>query len=112
MVVDEDESARVETDGIAIELADTDQRRRDVALVDRRDAEHDVLRVEQHDAQLFALEAPHLEDEPVSDISRRADRLAACRPGGEQPPAELERRGELRGARSPNAGNRLELDVR
>ncbi len=46
----------------------------DVALVDRRDAQHVVLRVEQHDPQLLALEAAHLQDQAVGDVVRAADR--------------------------------------
>ena len=77
---------------------------RHVALVDGHDPEHGVLRVEDHDAQLLALEAAHLEDQPVGDVARRADRPAAERPVGQQPPAELERRLELRRLAEPMPG--------
>ena len=70
---------------------------RDVALVDGRDPEDVVLRVEHHDPQLLALEAAHLEDQPVGDVVRAADRPAAGGPVGEQPAAELEGRHELGG---------------
>ena len=76
MVVDEDDAGRVEPDRVAEELADPDQRRRHVALVDRRDAQDVVLRVEHHDPQLLALEPAHLEDQPVGDVVRAADRPA------------------------------------
>ena len=45
VVVDEDHARRVEPDGVPEQLADPDERRRHVALVDGRDAQDDVLRV-------------------------------------------------------------------
>ena len=112
VVVDEDHAGRVEPDRVAEQLADPDQRRRHVALVDRRDPQHDVLRVEEDDPQLLALEAAHLEDEPVGDVAGRADRPAPGRPVREQPPAELERGGELGRLRGADARHALELDIR
>ena len=84
VVVDEDHAGGVEPDRVAEQLADADQRRRDVALVDGRDAQDVVLRVEHHDPQLLALEPAHLEDQPVGDVVRSADRPAApaSRPSG------------------------------
>ena len=93
----------VQPDGVAEQLADADERRRDVALVDGRDPEHDVLRVQEHDPQLLPLEAAHLEQQPVGDVARRADRPAAGRPVGQQPPAELERGDQLGGLRRADA---------
>ena len=84
----------------------------DVALVDRRHAEDVVLRVEQHDPQLLALEAAHLEDEPVGHVVRAADRPARRRPVRQQPAAELERRHELGGACRPDPAHRGELQLR
>ena len=97
MVVDQDHARRVEPDGVTEQLADPHQRRRDVALVDGRDAEHVVLRVEHHHAQLLALEAAHLEDQPIGDIVRAADRPARRRPVRQQPTTELERGDQLGG---------------
>ena len=111
VVVDEDDARRVEPDRVAEQLADPDQRRADVALVDRRDAQDVVLRVEEDDAQLLALEAAHLEDEPVGDVARAADRPAAGRPVGEQPPTELERRHELGGLRRADARDAGQLEL-
>ena len=95
MVVDEDHAGRIEPDRVAEELPDTDERRADVALVDGRDPQHVVLRVEQHDPQLLAFEAAHLEDQPIGDVVRSADRPARRRPVGEQPAPELEGGNEL-----------------
>ena len=106
------DAGRVQPDGVPEQLADPDERRRHVALVDRRDAEDDVLRVEEHDPQLLALEAAHLEHEPVRDVARRADRPARRRPVGEQPPAELERGRQLGRLRRADPRHGLELDVR
>ena len=63
------------------------------------------------DPQLLALEAAHLEHEPVGDVARRADRPARRRPVGEQPPAELERRRQLGRLGATDPRHRLELDV-
>jgi hypothetical protein len=109
--VDEDHAARVEADGIAEELTDPDERRRHVTDVDGRDPQHDVLRVEQHDAQLLAFETSHLEDESVCDVPGRSHGPAGRRPVREQPATELEGGCELRGAHPPDAGDRLELTV-
>ena len=97
MVVDEDHAGRVEPDRVAEQLADPHQRRADVALVDRRDAQDVVLRVEHHDPQLLALEPTHLEDQPVRDVVRAADRPARRRPVGEQAATELEGGDQLGG---------------
>ena len=110
MVVDEDHARGVEPDRVAEQLADADQRRADVALVDRRDAQDVVLGVEHHDPQLLALEATHLEDQPVRDVVRTADRPACRRPVGEQPAPELEGGDQLgrlglADARSPSASS-------
>ena len=112
VVVDEDDARRVEPDRVAEELADADERGADVALVDGRDAQHVVLRVEQHDAQLLALEPAHLEDQPVRDVARAADRPAAGRPVGQQPSAELERGDQLGRTGLADPGQARELEVR
>ena len=63
------------------------------------------------DPQLLALEAAHLEHEPVGDVARRADRPAAGRPVGEQPPARARtRRSAGRPSPTPIPGTRLELE--
>src|ERR1019366_2764210 len=80
MVMDEDDPRGVEPNRIAIELAHPNEARADVALVDGRNAEHGVLRVEQDDPQLLALEATHLQNQPLSHIARRPDRPAARPP--------------------------------
>ena len=111
MVVDQDHARRVEPDGVAEELADTHQRRADVALVDRRDAQDVVLGVEHHDPQLLAFEATHLEDQPIRDVVRAADRPARGRPVGEQPAPELEGRDQLGRLGFADAGHRGELQL-
>ena len=111
VVVDEDQPARVEADRVPEQLADPDERRRDVALVDRDDPQDNVLRVEEHDPQLLALEAAHLEDQPVGDVTRRPDRPARRRPVGHQPPPQLERGDQLGGLGRTDARQRLELAV-
>ena len=83
-----------------------------VALVDRRHAQDVVLRVEQDDPQLLALEAAHLEDQPVGDVARTADRPAARRPVREEPPPELERGDQLGGPGLADPGQPGELEVR
>src|SRR3954471_17826252 len=65
MVVDEDDPRGVEADGVAEQLPDPDQRRRDVADVHAGHTLHDVLRVEAEHAQLLSLEPAHLGQEPV-----------------------------------------------
>ena len=102
----------VEPDGVAIELADPDEARADVALVDGRDAQDGVLRVEQDDPQLLALEAAHLEDQPLGHVAGRPDRPAPGRPVGQQAPAELERGAQLGGPGRADPGDRRELGVR
>ena len=97
MVVDQDDPGRIEPDGVAEELPDAHERRRHVPLVDGGDAQDVVLRVEHHDPQLLALEATHLEDEPVGDVMWPTDRPARRRPVCEQPPPELERGHQLGG---------------
>ena len=111
MVVDEDEPGRADPDRIPEELADPHQRRGHVALVDGLDAQDVVLRVEQDDAQLLALEAAHLEDEPIGDVARSTDRPAPGRPVGEQPTTKFERRDQLRGAdrADPRQARQLEF---
>ncbi len=111
MVVDEDQPGRVEPDGVAEQLADADQRRRHVALVDGRHAEDVVLRVEQDGPQLLALEPAHLEDQPVGDVVRAADGPARGGPVGQQPTAELERGDQLGRARLADPGHRGELQL-
>src|SRR5205814_864317 len=64
-----------------------------------------------HDAQLFVLEAAHLEHEAVRDVAWRANGPAARWPVRQQPATQLEGRRELRRASPADAGNRLELDV-
>ncbi len=108
--MDEDDARRVLPDGVAEELADANQGRRDVAPVDGLDGQHDVLRVEQHDPQLLALEAAHLQDQPIGQVARPADRQAAARPVGQQPPAELEGGRQAGRARRPDTRDRLQLD--
>ena len=71
----------VEPDGVAEQLPDPHQRRRDVADVDVRDALHDVLRVEAQDPQLLALEAAHLER--AAGPRRRAATRIVQRPAGQ-----------------------------
>ena len=90
VVVDQDDASRVEPDRVAEQLTDTNQRRGHVALVDRRDAQDVVLRVEHDHAQLLALETAHLEDQPVCHVVRAADRPACRGPVRQQPSSELE----------------------
>ena len=97
---------------VAEQLADADQRSRHVALVDGRDAQDVVLGVEQHDPELLAFEPSHLQDEPVGDVVRSADRPASSRPVGHQAASELERGDELGGLRRADAGDRPELQLR
>ena len=112
VVVDEDDAGRVEPDRVAEELADPDQRRRHVALVDGRHAQDVVLRVEHHDPQLLALEPAHLEDQPVGHVVRAADRPARGRPVRQQPAPELERRHELGGLRLADPVDLGQLELR
>ena len=86
------DAARVEPDGVAEQLADPDQRRRHVADVDRRHPLDDVLRVEAEHPELLALETTHLDEQPVGDVARRADRPLSGRPVRDRPAPELERR--------------------
>jgi hypothetical protein len=104
MVVDEDQAAGVQSHGVPEQLPDPHEGRAHVALVDGDDAEHDVLRIQQHSPQLLALEPTHLEDQSVCHVMRRTDRPAPRRPVGEQAPTELEARDELGGARRADAG--------
>ena len=112
VVVDHDHARGVEPDRVAEELADADERGADVALVDRRDAQDVVLRVEHHDAQLLAFQPTHLEDQPVGDIAGPADRPATGGPVGQQSPAELERGHQLGGASLADPGQPGKLEVR
>ena len=61
VVVDEDDARGVEAEGVSEQLADTDDRRADGALVGGHDTEDRVIRVEDHDALLFAFQATHLQ---------------------------------------------------
>ena len=49
---------------------DAHQRRAHVALVGGHDPKDGVLRVQDHDPQLLALQAAHLQDEAVRDVAR------------------------------------------
>ena len=84
----------------------------DVALVDGRHAQDVVLRVEHHDPQLLALEAAHLEDQPIGDVVRAADRPARRRPVGEQPAPELEGGDQLGRLRLADPGDLGQLELR
>ena len=64
--------------GLAEEFADSDQRCRDVARIDRDHPKDDVLGVEQEDPQLLALEGRQLDAQVGVDVLRRADG-PACR---------------------------------
>src|SRR6266550_3339458 len=112
VVVDEDEPGRVEPDGVPEELPDADERGRHVALVDGSHPKHDVLRVQEDDPQLLALEAAHLEDKPIRDVGRGPDRPAAGRPVGEEATAELERRRQLGRPSGADPGQPIELHIR
>ena len=68
--------------------------------------------VEHHDPQLLALEAAHLEDQPVGDIVRTADRPARRRPVGEQPAPELEGGNELGRLGLADPGHLGQLELR
>ena len=70
-----------------------------------------VLRVEDDDPQLLALEPAHLEDQAVGDVTWAADRPARGRPVGEQPPTELEGGDELRRLSGADTRQRRQLDV-
>ena len=59
----------VEPDGVPEQLPDPDQRGRHVALVDGRDPQYDILRVQQDDPQLLPLEAAHLEQQPIGNVA-------------------------------------------
>ncbi len=111
VVVDEDDPAGVQAHGVTEELADPDEARRHVALIDGRDPKDHVLRVEQDRPKLLVLEPAHLEDEPIGDVDRRADRPAPGRPVRQQAPAELERGRELGGLGGADPGDRLELEI-
>ncbi len=71
-----------------------------------------VLRVEDHDAQLLALETAHLQGQPVRDVARTTDEPARCRPVGKESASELECRHELGRFRGTDAGDPGELEVR
>src|SRR5258706_16429572 len=92
----------------AEELADADERRRYIALVHGRAPQDGVLRVQQDDPQLLALETAHLEDQSVRDIGRGPNGPAAGRPIGEEAPAQLERRRQLRRPSRPDPGQPIE----
>jgi hypothetical protein len=112
MVVDQDHACRVEPHSVTEQLPHPHERRRDVALVHRRHAKDVVLGIEHHDPQLFALQLAHLEDQTVGDIMRSADRPPGGRPVGQQPPAQLECRGELGRACRSDPTDDAELDIR
>src|SRR3990172_9206503 len=111
VVVDEDDARGREPDGVPKQLPDPDNRRAEVALIGRNDALDDVLRVEDDDAQLLALEAPHLENEPVGDIPGRSNGPAGRRPIGKQPSPELERSLQLSGLDGPDTRDLDEFET-
>src|SRR3990172_6277488 len=111
VVVDEDDARGREPDGVPKQLPDPDNRRAEVALIGRNDALDDVLRVEDDDAQLLALEAPHLENEPVGDIPGRSNGPAGRRPIGKQPSPELERGLQLSGLDGPDTRDLDEFET-
>src|SRR3972149_2566710 len=110
-VVEEDDARGREPDGVPTQLPDPDNRRAEVALIGRYDALDDVLRVEDDDAQLLALEAPHLEHEPVGDIPGRSNGPAGRRPIGKQPSPELERGLQLSGLDGPDTRDLDEFET-
>ncbi len=112
MVMHEDDSRCIESDGIAIQLPHPHERRADVALVDRGDPQDVVLRVEQDDAELLALQAAHLQDQPVREVARAADDRPGLRPVRQHPPAELERGDELRRLGAADARDRAQFQLR
>ena len=57
---------------------------------------HDVLGVEQQDAQLLALQGAHGIDERLGDVGRGADQPWVRRATARDSPAQLERRGQAR----------------
>src|SRR6476660_6087673 len=111
MVVNEDDAGRIHAHGIAKELTDPYEGRRHVALVDGLHAEHVVLRVEDDDPQLLALEAAHLKDQPIGDVPRAADRPATRRPIGQKPSPQLEGGDKLRRLYRTDTGERGELQL-
>jgi hypothetical protein len=102
VVVDEDDARCVPTDRVAEQLADPDEAGRHVAAVDRDDPEHDVLRVQDHHAQLLGLQAAHLEHKAIRNVMRSADLPVRSRPVRHEPSPELEGGLQLRRARRPD----------
>ena len=111
VVVDEDRAGRVDPDGVPEELADPDQGGADVALVDGHHPEDDVLRVQQHDPQLLALERAHLNHQPVRHVPRGADGPSTVRPGLGRAAAQLEGGGQLGRLRDPDPGQAAKLQL-
>ena len=108
VVVAQHDARCVQPHGVPEQLADPNQGRRDVADVDGRDAQDDVLRVEAQDAQLLTLEAAHVDQQAIRDVTRRADRPATRRPLRHGSTSQLERGrepGRLRRAETGHGGD-------
>ena len=73
MVVHEDHARRVHTDGLGEELADPDQRRRDIPRIHPLLREYYVLRVENKNVELLAFQGSELKRNPISHISWASD---------------------------------------
>ena len=94
VVVHHDDGGGVGAHRVPEHLADPHRRAGEVAAVHRPLADDDVLRVEQHHAQLLALEPAHRVDEWLGGVSRGPDDPGVgCRTPAEAG-ADLDRRGQ------------------
>jgi hypothetical protein len=73
VVVDEDDAACVAPNRLTEQLADADERTRNVADVQPVLGDDPALDVEQENMELFMLESAELEQQPVSDVGGMAD---------------------------------------
>ena len=71
-----------------------------------------VLRVEHDDTKFLALEPAHLQDQPIRDVVRPADRPARHRPVGEETTTEFERGHQLCRLGLPDPTDRHQFEFR